>query len=103
MYFTKYDMTDTSAHNTRGTGGRPFNTSGIWELPPTYIFTYAYVESIREVRGADGYGTIIQEFKLISNWISTKAELKGCDHRTESNTDYDLSASAEESILPRWL
>ena len=30
-------MTDTSAHNTHGTGGRPFNTSGIWELPPTYI------------------------------------------------------------------
>ena len=37
MYFTKYDMTDTFAHNTHGTGGRPFNTSGIWELPPTYI------------------------------------------------------------------
>ena len=37
MYFTKYDMTDAFAHNTHGTGGRPFNTSGIWELPPTYI------------------------------------------------------------------
>ena len=37
MYLSKYNMTDTSAHNTHGTGGRPFNMSGIWELPPTYI------------------------------------------------------------------